>query len=213
MSRVDGFNRVARWYDWLKHLVFGTSISDSEVHFLHALPSSGDILVLGGGTGRFLGPLLAVRPDIRVCFVDASSVMLKLAQNHLPERYTDQVVFVHGTENDIPQGKGFDAVITYFFLDLFTGEQLTEVCRKLNASLKENGIWLVSDFVDNGKAFQRLLLFAMYTFFRSVAGVRAARLPKWQEQLPEKLQRIDCTTFCNEFILAGVYRKVADGAG
>src|SRR5688572_26928794 len=117
MNELNGFNRIARYYDVLKRLVFGNAIRNSEIAFLECLTPGGNVLILGGGSGEILGPLFQVNPGCRVWFVEASSRMISKAVYNLPEASRGNVCFIHGTEGSLPPNVVFDGIITNFFLD------------------------------------------------------------------------------------------------
>src|SRR5690606_1821841 len=110
----------------LKRVVFGSSIDASGLCFLDALPETGNILILGGGSGTMLSPLLRMRPRISVYYVEASSQMLGRARANIVAGDAARVAFIHGTEEAIPKGVVFDGVVTQFFLDLFTNIELAK---------------------------------------------------------------------------------------
>ncbi len=211
MTRLNGFNRIAPLYDGIKRLVFFSSIRKSKTHFLSRVPSTGDVLILGGGSGEILNPLLETCPAVRVWYIDASSSMLDLARGGLSQHQVDQVIFIHGTQNSIPSGAQFSAVITQFYLDLFPDEDLRAICDTLNTHLAKGGVWLASDFVDGGKAWQRLLLAAMYRFFIAASNITAMKLPAWELCLDAcGLSRLARATFYRGFIISSVYKKAGD---
>ena len=209
-SRVNGFNAIARQYDFLKKLVFGNSIYQSEVCFLQWIARGGKVLIIGGGTGEILLALLEANPDADIFFVEASSEMLKIAEKRLPETTERKVHFIHGTERDIPEGSLFDAVITNFFLDLFPDSKVRDLCRMISGKIKIDGVWLASDFAETGKVWQRVLLWTMYRFFMLTSGVLARSLPAWNRHLElAGMEEVSSRSFYGGFIRSAVYRKNA----
>lgn len=212
--RVNGFNAIARRYDFFKRLVFGNSIYQSEACFLDWIPRGGKILIVGGGTGEILSALAKASPDSHICFVEASSEMLKIAKQRLPETSARNVQFIHGTECDVPVGMSFDAVITAFFLDLFPDAKVRDICGLISGKIKSDGLWLVSDFVFNGKFWQRILLWTMYRFFRLTCGILATRLPAWDHHITGVgMEEISSRSFYRAFIRSAVYRHTANRTG
>lgn len=213
MTRLDGFNNIAHAYDYLKRFVFGSEILRSENRFLTELPAAGNILVLGGGSGEILDTLLKHSPARRIWYVDASSVMLRRASRNVAVEDRARVEFVHGTEASIPPTVMFDGAVTHFFLDLFTPEQLSRICDRIDRQLASGGIWLVSDFVPSDRAWHRVLLWLMYRFFGATSGITARKLPNWQDQLSAlALARVAEAAFYGGFIQSTVYRKPASTA-
>lgn len=205
---MNGFNTIARQYDFLKKLVFGDSIYQSEVCFLGWIARGGKVLIIGGGSGEILPALMETDPAAEVFFVEASSEMLKIAKRRLPEASVKNVRFIHGTERNIPEDILFDAVITNFFLDLFPDSKVRELCRMISGKIKVDGVWLVSDFVKTGKISQRILLWTMYRFFMLTSGVLARSLPAWDRHLElAGMEEMSSRSFYGGFIRSAVYRK------
>src|SRR5882762_1794152 len=125
--RSNNFDRIAFLYDRLARLIFGHSIIDAQKHFLKLIPNRAAVLILGGGSGWILKDLLRERPEVYVCYVDASKEMITLAKKGTQ---SPRIVFIHGTENDIPKQQ-FDIVLTHFYLDLFSAGSLPTVIAKI----------------------------------------------------------------------------------
>jgi spermidine synthase len=208
MSDIDGFNRIARYYDTLKGIVFGKAIYASQLQHLQALPARGNILIIGGGSGELLNPLLAIRPEAVIWYVEASSAMISIAREKVPLPLHSSIHFIHGTEHALPVDVAFHAIITPFFLDLFPDNQLHEICRLLSERLTEDGVWIGVDFVDGGRWWQRVLLKGMYGFFAAVCGIRARSLPAWEKHLRSAgLSQVTFAHFYSGFIKSAVYAK------
>lgn len=210
MTRLDGFNRVVRIYDYLKRFVFGSAIFQSEARFLKELPPSGSVLILGGGSGEILVPLMREYPAVRIWYVDASSAMLRRARKNVSAGDLTRIEFIHGTEQSIPSTVVFDAVVTHFFLDLFSEARLAGICERVSRQLRNGGIWLVSDFVKSGHIRHRLLLWLMYRFFGATSGIEAKGLPPWERFLAAQgMDRKACAKFYGGFIRSSVFKKTA----
>ncbi len=210
MSALNAFNRVAHYYDFLKWIIFGTSIDDCQEYFLPALPDWGNILIVGGGSGVMLADLLAIRPSCSIWYLEASSEMIEKADARVGADARHRVVFVHGTNDELPAGIRFDGVITNFFLDLFPDDTLHEICNKIGRQLNPGGVWLVSDFVDAGRWWQRLLLRVMYRFFVIACDIDARKLPAWGDYFRASgFETEESKFFYKGFIKSSVYRKPA----
>ena len=208
MSSLNGFNAIAPYYDSLKRLVFGKAIFNSQVHFLQCLPKGGKILILGGGSGEILRPLLEENPDCTIWYVEASSRMLAQARKNSGSGARTNILFIHGTERMLPKEVVFDAVVAQFFFDLFPEVKLSEVYGDLHQRLTKVGVVLVTDFVDGGKWWQRILLRTMYKFFRITSGIAARRLPDWEEQLRlTDFTEAKFQLFYGGFIKATIWRR------
>lgn len=188
---ADGnFNTVAPLYDALSFLVFGHRLEQAQSVFLRpnarlSIPKGASVLVVGGGTGKILKPLLQnCQPD-RVVYLEKSAKMLARASRRMAETpLLGTAEFRLGDETALRPGERFDVVITPFLLDLFTEQTLTtELLPRLNNVLAEGGYWLVTDFVRTGVWWHETLLWAMIRFFRLTAGIETRQLVDWQRLL------------------------------
>lgn len=201
--RRGSFDRVAWIYDTLARLVFGNAVDKSQEALLRHLPESGNLLLLGGGTGRFLPELWRLRPALSITFIDASHEMIRRAKAR--QAPGQKVQFIHGTERDIPSGM-YDSILTPFYLDMFEGEVLDEILNVLSSHVVQNGTWLVADFNDSGRWWQAIMLNSMYLFFRWTTGIQAAHLADLETAL-NKLgwRESDQATYYRGFIKASFF--------
>lgn len=208
MKALDEFNSVSGYYDSLKRIVFGNAIRESQLHFLPRVSWATNILILGGGTGEMLVPLVQVNPESRIWYVEASSRMLSMAAKGMTAQQKLNVCFIHGTQDDVPPDIFFDGIITNFFLDLFDNSEVLAIAHNLRNRIAKGGVWLASDFVHTGVWWQRFLLWTMYRFFRLACKIEAETLPSWEVQLQAAgWARTDSQTFCRNFIGSCVFVK------
>lgn len=204
MVTLNGFDPIAKIYDKLARIVFGRSIRDSQLHFLSLIPVNAEILILGGGTGWILNEILKIKPASRIWYVEASAEMISLSKKN---SVSTNICFIHGTEDNIPPSQNFDVVVTNFYLDLFAYEKLPEVIDKILPRLKREFIWIATDFVNEGKWWQNVLLKIMYFFFGIVSNIDSKHLPDWISILQKsRLHLIDSKCFYSGFIKTSVFR-------
>lgn len=197
--RTNGFDRVALFYDVLAKAVFGSSIRESQFFYLDRIPEGASVLILGGGTGWLAKRLLQINVSCTIVYQEASERMLELSRDQMSEEELRRIQFVHASE--ISSNETFDVVITNFFLDLFHPTSLNEVISKIKRSLDPRGIWLVTDFVDEGRWWQKFLLNTMYLFFRITSKIEATSLPSWEDILTKNAMTVvDSKGFYNGFI-------------
>lgn len=202
-----GFNSIAPIYDILARLVFGKSLAKAQTFYLDRIPPSSHVLVVGGGTGWWLRKFLQTHPTCRICFVDESSEMIRIAKKVTHEDH--RIEFRQTTHDSISELNKFDAVITFCFLDIFSVPELKEVVKKLNDSMKPHGVWLVTDFVET-KWWQSTLLFIMYRFFRLTTGLKNQSLPDWHKVLLHfQLVAVERNLFWGGFISSSIYTKLS----
>lgn len=199
---LNGFDKIAWLYDPLARLFFGDRLIRAQSALLHHIKPKSRVLILGGGTGAIVSELLERQPDCQITFVDASQAMLRRAHQRLGLR--SNIEYVHGTEASIPDGQPFAVVITPFYLDMFTEEQLMIVVPQIKAHLSVSAVWLVADFCSH-TLWQRVKLAVMYRFFRMTTGIVADTLPDWNRSLKENgLTKLESKPI-NRFIEAAMF--------
>lgn len=174
-------------YDLLARAVFGRSLERAQTVFLDRIPVGASVLIVGGGTGRLLEPLLTGNSFARIVYLEASARMLARATRRVLNRHVPgTVVFRLGDESALPADERFDVIITPFVLDLFTANTLRiQLLPRLRNALKPGGQWLVTDFVPAVHWKQKTLIQAMIWFFRLTANIEARQLADWQSLLAE----------------------------
>ncbi|MEQ9149664.1 MAG: methyltransferase domain-containing protein [Cytophagales bacterium] len=180
-SQLNQFDRVVPFYDALSNFVFGSSLKQSRECSLEEVAQHADVLVLGGGTGKWLNKLLDINKNCRIWYVEASGKMMDEAKKNLKGK--GQVVFVHGTHETVYEQK-FDVVITHFFVDMFTDKDLRVLAHKISGDLKDGGKWIVADFV-NERIWHWIFLKGMYLFFNIMGVLDLNFLSDWQRIIKE----------------------------
>jgi tRNA (cmo5U34)-methyltransferase len=103
--------------------------------------------------------------------------MLARARARLNPTQVALVEFRHGTQAALAPGEKFDAVLTFFVLDCIAMPDLPAALDRLHAALRPGGRWLLADFRPARQGWRRLLLAAMFWFFRLTTRLRARELP------------------------------------
>jgi tRNA (cmo5U34)-methyltransferase len=184
----SGFDTVAAFYDALAQLVYGPALRRAQQAALEAgLPTSAcRVLLIGGGTGWVLGEVLRRSPAAHLVYLEASPRMLARSkqwlQRHWPQHLA-QVEFRLGTEVTLRPPEQFDAVLTFFFLDLFEPGRLRAIVARLRSLLAPTGVWLLADFAAPRRWWHRLLLWLMYQFFGLSTGISARQRPPIEAEL------------------------------
>jgi len=203
--RLNSFDRIAFIYDFLAKLVFGKSLINSQKYFLDKIGDGSKVLILGGGSGWLLAELLKIKSNCEVWYTDASEKMILFSKSKIETGYI--VHFIHGTEQDIPLSIKYDVVITNFYLDLFTDHQLADVVIKIQSSLESGAHWIITDFVNNRKWWQRMMLKIMYWFFRITCGLESRQLPEWNKAMENAgVKEIESKYFYKGFIKTAFFR-------
>jgi ubiquinone/menaquinone biosynthesis C-methylase UbiE len=200
------FDVIAPVYDLLSRAVYGRSIVTAQQYMLKYIPEGSSVLIVGGGTGWIIEELFAINTTCTVVYMEASQKMLEKAQARIHGIDQSRIQFLLQTE--IPSEGLYDVVITNFFLDLFPSGKLVRIIQQLKNLIKDDGSWIVTDFVDDGKRWQQLLLNLMYFFFRNVSKIEAAVLPPWRLLLAETgIQKMETKRFYAGFIETAIYQK------
>ena len=146
-ANINNFNKIARFYDMLAGLVFGSSIKKSQLHFFDQIPPNAKWLIVGGGTGWYLLEVLKRTSPREVVYIDASSAMINLTQKRLSaQTYKAKIRLIHSDIRNFHSDNDFDVIVTNFFLDVFKEEELGSVIKKLHSCISGGGIWMLTDF-------------------------------------------------------------------
>lgn len=182
MTQQPNFDHLARLYQPLEHLTFGPLLARTRTHFLPQLRDRRQALVFGDGDGRFLARLLAQDLSLHAEAVDLSPAMLAQLQrrcassaSRLRLHCTDALQFLPSAAPDL--------VVTHFFLDCLTPEQLAQFVPRIAARMRPGALWLVSEFRipprGAARSFARLLIRSLYLAFRLLTGLRVTHVPDY----------------------------------
>jgi Methyltransferase domain len=176
------YDGLARIYRALEYLAFGRSLEAARFCFLDRLQDCAHLLVLGEGDGRCLARTLRLMPHLRVTCVDASAAMLRRAAGRLGAEEAARVRFVQADARAFRAPPGiYDAIMTLFFLDGFTDEEVGGIIAGIRPSLRPGARWLTADFALPARTLPRwrahLWLAVLYAFFRWETGLQVRRLP------------------------------------
>ena len=203
---MNNFDIIAPIYDFLAKLVFGKALIHSQTYFLSQVKAGSQILIIGGGTGKVLDYFNSLSSPLSIVYVEKSARMLDLAKKRGPF-VNMEIRYVHGDERSVPPDK-YDVIFTAFFLDVFIEKHLVGVIRLLNGSLKKNGKWLVTDFVNTSIFWQKWLVRLMYWFFKTTTNLESNTLLDFDIFLIHSgLKRISYKGFYFNMMQSAVYEK------
>lgn len=174
-----GFDLLAPHYDWMEALTAGQRLQRARTAWLEELRGCRRILSVGEGHGRFAEACAAKFPDAELTCVESSKKMLARAR----ARLAGSPAKINWVESDIfqwtPAGK-YDAIVTCFFLDCFTAEQLAVVMQKLAGCAAPGAAWIAVDFSVPASGPARWRAQAvhalMYGFFRVATSLPARHM-------------------------------------
>lgn len=182
-DRPANFDHLAGSYDRLAGIVFGNTLHSAQAEGLQHLVEDSEIAIFGGGSGRILEDLLATGTRFRtIYYVDASEKMIARAMARvrtMENRPAEGIVqfFTQPAEDWCSEYSGsVDTVITPFFLDCFEGSELKKIVAQIGSLIRKDGQWLVTDFVTSPRLRHRLLMAAMFKFFRLTCQLQSSKL-------------------------------------
>ena len=207
----NNYDKLAWIYDPLSRLVYFKAQVNAQISLLPFIPADSKILIVGGGTGWILESIAKVHPTgLSITYVEISKKMVELAQKRDCKK--NQVLFIQQAMEDYTLTEKYDVIITAFFFDNFKEEKAISIFHQLNNNLKDNGIWLFSDFIldkNNGKKWQGFMLKMMYLFFKIVTKIEAQKLfymaPVFEKS---NYQNIFETYRYGKFIKSIAYKKL-----
>jgi SAM-dependent methyltransferase len=229
------FDRIAPHYQWLEFLFAGPTLQRCRTAWLadEALSSCRSVLIVGEGDGRFLAECAARLPEAEILCVDGSAGMLQAARQRLaagkemglpsgmePLKSLPGVArirFQQAVMPDwVPPAGQFDLIVTHFFLDCFTAEDLEKVISSLAAAAKPDAVWLLADFQIPRRPWlarlrARFIVGTAYVFFRLVAGLKVRRLADPQPLLEARgFRRLGLRTWSWGMLHSGMWWREMD---
>jgi SAM-dependent methyltransferase len=181
IAACPNFDRLARAYRWMEWFSFGPFLHWCRCAGLDRLRDRTRALVFGDGDGRFTARFLRANSGAAVDAIDASPAMLR----SLFRRAGPNAVRVRAHAADArewqPHGTGYDLVVTHFFLDCLTNDEVHALATKLRVALTKDALWLVSEFAVPQNAFGRFvaspIVALLYRAFGWLTGLGVRRLP------------------------------------
>jgi SAM-dependent methyltransferase len=186
-GEAANFDQLAGIYRWLEWCTFGPILWRCRCAFLDSTRNSRNGLVIGDGDGRFTARLLELNRYVTVEALDASEAMLR----QLLRRTAANRVRVHATvvdARDLPRfEQSFDLVVTHFFLDCLTTEEVESLAGEIGLRLRPGARWVISEFAVPknrfGQLFARPLVSALYVAFGLLTGLKVRRLPCYRDAM------------------------------
>ena len=206
----NNYDSIAGYYDVLSRMIFFRTQVKAQIDQLNAIPVNSTILIAGGGTGWILEEIAKIHPSgLTITYVEISSKMLDLSKKR--EVKDNVVTYIHAAMEDFKATFSYDVIITAFFFDNFSADNVQIVFNQLNSLLKPGGIWLFSDFYyteKSGKKWQWLLLHTMYLFFNKISSVEAKSLVNTESLFAEKAYiSLKTAFYYSRFIKTVIYQK------
>jgi SAM-dependent methyltransferase len=180
-KRVPRFDRLAKVYRWMEYATFGPLLARCRAAFLGKANSARRALVLGDGDGRFTEELLRVNSQVQIEAVDASSAMLEALRCRAGANAVRVSAYCADALDWRPAQVRFDLVVTHFFLDCLTTEEIRALATKVRGAVSPSAVWIVSEFAIPeswfGRWVARRLVWLLYRAFRLLTGLEIRSLP------------------------------------
>lgn len=177
------FDRLAPIYRTLEGVLAGGILQRCRTAHMAETVGRQRAVLMGEGPGRFLAAMLRATPRIEVTVVEKSPRMIREARSRIQKEGLDasrvdfQAVDA-STWN--PPVQSFDLIVTHFFLDCFSPDDLEDIIGKLAGSATTDARWLLGDFCIPERGWRRfrarVIHSAMYTFFRTATGITAKQV-------------------------------------
>jgi ubiquinone/menaquinone biosynthesis C-methylase UbiE len=191
------FDFIAPHYDHLERWFSRGLMHRARTEHLATIEQCRHALLLGEGPGRFLPLALQQFPGARVTCIDSCQRMLGLARDRIPAADLKRVTFLAADIRSWqPASSQFDLLVTNFFLDCLTADELERVIPAIASGATNESQWLIADFNIPEKGFARwrasIIVGGLYRFFRFATGLSAHRLispQPWLERVGFHLHR------------------------
>jgi SAM-dependent methyltransferase len=184
---TPNFNSVARAYRWMEYCTFGPTLERCRFHFLTQCSRARRALVLGDGDGRFTARLLSLNSAVHVDAVDASAEMLAILRERAQNCCDNAASRLQTIQADIrrftPPNTGYDLVVSHFFLDCLTEDEVNSLVARLSPHMTREAAWLVSEFAVPKAGWRRLtariVIRGLYSAFSVLTGLRLRQVPNY----------------------------------
>ena len=177
---TPNFNRLARIYRWMEFFSFGPWLMRCRCAFLNECLTSRYALALGDGDGRFTARLLRENPAILIDAVDTSPAMLKALSSRAKTHAARIRTFQSDARSWLPANLPYDLIITHFFLDCFSTDEVKALASTLGNAVSPGCLWIISEFAIPEDRFGRLVaqpvVWTLYRAFGWLTGLQVRTL-------------------------------------
>lgn len=191
VSDAPDFDSLAGVYCWMEYLSFGPMLKDCRFYFLDHCASVRTAIVLGDGDGRFTARLLATNSNVQVDAVDSSVAMLAELHRRAAHKVPSAGARLQTIHADLrrftPNRNGYDLVVSHFFLDCLTDEEVAALVERMLQHLTPGATWLVSEFAIPEKGWRRVLgrvlVGFLYFAFNKMTNLQVRQIPDYAKIL------------------------------
>ncbi|MHB1935258.1 MAG: class I SAM-dependent methyltransferase [Acidobacteriaceae bacterium] len=214
---TPNFDSLAHVYRWMEYFSFGPMLERCRFCFLSRCNHARHALVLGDGDGRFTARLLGANPNVQVDAVDASGAMLA-AMRERARISPDADARLRTTQADLrrftPTDEMYDLVVSHFFLDCLTDDDVSALIERLLPYLTEDAIWVVSEFSVPEKGLRRttarMLIRSLYLAFAIMTRLRVHRIPNYAKAFRDHgFHRREHAEYLGEMLIGELWERRA----
>lgn len=195
---IKGYDQLAAFYRPIERCVFGDHLQRARTALLNRLPDWDRILILGDGDGRLLHAIVDSVEETQtqsaprtIVSLDQSPKMLDRQRRRLAWNHPNvSIEFIQADALQYrPPAESLDVIVTPFFLDCFTKEELRSAMPAWLLGLRNQCVWYHVDFVMPDQGWRRvrasILSRVMHLFFGITTGLRNRQLVKLDELFVE----------------------------
>ena len=201
----------------MEYLSFGPMLERCRFYFLANCLGARRGLILGDGDGRFTARLLATNLTVQIDAVDGSVAMLaELKRRALAtEDEEGRLRTIHADlRSFIPDRDGYDLIVSHFFLDCLTDEDLERMVARIVPHLAPDATWIISEFSIPQKCWRRIaagaLIRFLYFAFKTMTHLDVRRIPDYASVLANNgFFRQQQVQFLGGVLSAELWRKNA----
>ena len=219
MNAPANFDRLAKVYRWMEYFSFGKVLERCRFFFLDRCANARRALVLGDGDGRFTQRLMQQNSTVEIDAADASPRMLQALRERVDALGPQPSARLRTLHCDLrtytPESRGYDLVVSHFFLDCLTDDDVSALVERLLPALTEDAIWVVSEFSIPKKGLRRaaarLAVRSLYFVFFVLARLRVDRIPDYAKAFRDRgFHRREDAEYLGGILTAELWKRRTD---
>lgn len=213
-SLEQRFNLLGHIYNPLKQIFLANEPEKVIAKVILKMGFHFRVLVVGGGADNTVSELFFRNKCTTVTQVDISSVLTKKAQIRLKNKnaaWFRKAKFITSPFLEYESGEKYDAIISPFYLDLFTEWEVKENIEKMKTMLPNGGLIYVIDFANSSKqsTSNKWLIEMLYLLFYPITEVYRKEVPNYRKLFNEcGFVLVDESAFSNSLYQNLIFKKV-----
>lgn len=208
-----GYDKVASFYDAVVALTFGDRIFKLKSTVIAQLPPRVTCLIIGGGSGAILKPLITNQTVQSFYYAELSIKMMKRCQALVNEKgWSKKIEYADDWKSF--KTSSFDYIFLPFVLDHYTRPQIEELLPQLQQNMHDTSEIVFFDFNQETAYgyepswWKKWSLSFLYAFFKLIGGTNTNQLPPFNDIFQsEGFETIERKTIINGWIQAVRLRK------